>query len=128
LFPPVVLQAHLNTGLDFCKEVLAFQIGTGVIIGESSALLWAGLMNSTALDHPVARMKDAGAVIFHLEGMTVFHEAFADLPIRNGKMPGQTVYVVSINKKDRTFKPVTAITWTVITVFHVFLLSYSNLR
>jgi len=77
-------------------------------------------MYSAAFDHPVVRMKDAGTVIFHLEGITVFHEAFANLPIRYGKMPGQTVYVLGINEKDRTFKPVTAITWTVITVIHDF--------
>jgi hypothetical protein len=54
-------------------------------------------MYSAAFDHPVVRMKDAGTVIFHLEGITVFHEAFANLPIRYGKMPGQTVYVLGIN-------------------------------
>jgi len=94
---PVLLQACLNTGLDFCQQILAFQVGTGSIIGEPSALLWAGLVHRATLDHPVACLKYAGTVFFHLEGIAVFHEALADLPIRDGKMPGQAVYVLGIN-------------------------------
>ena len=93
----MVFQACLDTGLDFCQQVLSFQVGTGLVIGKSSALRWTRSMDCAAFNHSVACLKDAGAIIFYLEGMTVFHKMLADLTIRNRKMSGKTVYINRIN-------------------------------
>jgi len=80
-------------------------------------------MNSASFYHPVTCLKDAGAVIFYLESIAVFHKTFPDLSIRDGKMPGEAVYIIRINQQDRSVKPVTAITGAIVTVFHVMISS-----
>jgi hypothetical protein len=85
--------------LDFCQQVLSFQVGANIIIGKSSALVWTSRMDRTPFHHPVICLKDAGSIIFHLKSIAVFHETLADLPIGDKKISGQTVYVISINQQ-----------------------------
>jgi len=115
---PVNLQAFFNPGLDCGQQILSFEVWTGIIIRESSALRRSDLMDSAPFYHSVTCLKDAGSVIFYLEGISVLHKAFPDFSVSDGKMPGQSVDINGINQQDRTFQSVTAITGTVITVIH----------
>ena len=125
-FQPVALQAFFNTGLDCRQQVLSVKVRTVIIIRKSSALHRPDCVNWTPFNHSVICLKNAGTVIFYLESMAVFHETFANLSVWDGKVPGKTVYIICINQQDWSFKPVTAVAGTVITVIHCWLLCFNT--
>jgi hypothetical protein len=118
IFQPVIFQACFKTGLDCSQQILSFKVWAGIIIGKHSALHRAGHVDRAPFYHPVSCLKDAGTIIFYFKSKTVFHKTFTGLSISDGKMAGKTVYVIAINQQNGTVKPVTAITWTIITVTH----------
>jgi len=79
--------------LDQGKEILIFQIGAGLVIGEIAALSGAGGMYGTAAAESVIVEKDAGTIFPGLKRGTAGHESFANLTVADIKMAGNAVYV-----------------------------------
>ena len=127
-FLPWLFQAFFNPGLYPGEQIISFQIGTWFVVWKKSALLWTGTMDRTPFDHFILWLENAGSIVFYFESRPVFHIALAYFAVRNWKMTWQTVNVIRIYQQYRAFKPVAAISWTVITVIHMgtmYIVTYS---
>src|SRR5665647_828035 len=106
----------LDPGLDDVHETRVLQVRTRFIVGKLAALLGSGLMNCTALAHTVIGKQDTGAVLPGFEGVFIFQEPFSDLAVTDLKVPGYPVDIFIPDEQGCSWKPVAAVSRTVIAV------------